>query len=471
MQIKTPLSEGGLSWLAGFNKRAKVQPILYLALFEHLKKAIEQGTLRAGDKLPTHRALSRHLQIAVATVSKMYRYAYEQGLVQSTVGKGSFVASFPVMAQAIRAQGHQCINLSIIKPQLSIGESYLAKQLAQLAAVPQISDLMDYNAQGSLTDRRAAKDWLLSQRVDLSGKGISICSGAQHALMVLINSLTDEGDCIGVESYCYPGIISLASQLGRKLVAIDMDDQGMTPQSLEQACNTQPLKMLIVVASHQNPTTAVMSVARRTEIVHIVERYKLKLVDDDVYGFLSPELPPISNFTASDSFYLTSFSKSVFPGLRVAYIAAPEQYKARIDAQIRLSIWMPAPLMLALATRLVFAQEAAEIQHLQSEQASRRQRIAAKLLVGFEYLAQPTSYHLWLKLPAKFSSDSFCLALEKRGVIVSNATYFNALQTDPCAAVRISLMAPATDDELIFALHIVVGLLREKGDEASRYST
>ena len=64
------------------------------------------------------------------------------------------------------------------------------------------------------------------------------------------------------------------------------------------------------------------------------------VVDDDVYGFLSPELPPISNFTASDSFYLTSFSKSVFPGLRVAYIAAPEQYKARIDAQIRLSIWM-----------------------------------------------------------------------------------------------------------------------------------
>jgi len=454
-------SAANLDWLIGFDQRLKERSVLYLALFEHLKNAIEQGVLRAGDKLPTHRVLSQHLCIAIATVTKMYRYANEQGLVNSRVGKGSFVSSFPVMGQAIRAQGHQCINLSIIKPLLSIGEPYLAKQLALLADQQHIADLMDYNVQGSLTDQHAAREWLSSQGVALKSKAISICSGAQHALMVLINSLTEHGDYIGVEQYCYPGFISLANQLGRKLVAIAMDDQGIKPVALARACKEQQIKMLLVVASHQNPTTALMSDQRRKAIGDVVSKYDVKLVDDDVYGFLSPQLSPIANYAPKQSFYLTSFSKSIFPGLRVAYIAAPIQYKARIDAHIRQSIWMPAPMMLALATRLIFAGSAEKIQGLQSIQAQSRQQIAAKLLSGFEYLAQLNSYHLWLKLPASFSSEGFCLALEKRGVIVSNAAYFDVLPTRPCAAVRISLMAPATDEELIFALNIVVNLLKE----------
>jgi len=450
-----------LGWLIGFDQRLKECSVLYLALFEHLKNAIEQGVLRAGDKLPTHRVLSQHLHIAVATVSKMYRYANEQGLVHSRVGKGSFVASFPVMGRAIRAQGHQCINLSIIKPLLSIGEPFLAKQLRVLSDQQHIADLMDYNVQGSLTDQHAAREWLMSQGVALNSKAISICSGAQHAIMVLINSLTEYGDCIGVEQYCYPGFISLANQLGRRLVAIEMDDQGINPIALEKACKQQQINMLIVVASNQNPTAALMSDQRRKQIADVVKKFEIKLVDDDVYGFLSPQLSPIANYAPKLSFYLTSFSKSIFPGLRVAYIAAPAQHKERIDAHIRQSIWMPAPMMLALATRLVFAGSAAQIQSLQSIQAEKRQQIAAKLLSGFEYLAQSNSYHLWLKLPEKFSSESFCLALEKRGVIVSNAAYFDAISTKPCAAVRVSLMAPATDEELIFALNIVVNLLKE----------
>jgi len=456
-------SASDLDWLIGFDQRLKASSVLYLALFEHLKNAIEQGVLRAGDKLPTHRVLSQHLSIAVATVTKMYRYANEQGLVNSRVGKGSFVSSFPVMGQAIRAQGHQCINLSIIKPLLSIGEPYLAKQLALLADQQHIADLMDYNVQGSLTDQHAAREWLLSQGVALNAKAICICSGAQHALMVLINSLTEHGDCIGVEQYCYPGFISLARQLGRKLVAIEIDDQGIKPIALERACKEQQIKMLMVVASHQNPTTALMSDQRRKAIGDVVNEHGVKLVDDDVYGFLSPQLSPIANYAPNQSFYLTSFSKSIFPGLRVAYIAAPAQYKARIDAHIRQSIWMPAPMMLALATRLILAGNAAQIQNLQSAQAEKRQQIAAKLLSGFEYLAQSNSYHLWLKLPEKFSSKNFCLTLEERGVIVSNAAYFDASPTKSYAAVRVSLMAPATDEELIFALNLVVDLLKEAG--------
>lgn len=463
-QQKTDTDTDSWAWLSGFNARKCKQPILYLALVEQLQYAIEQGWLRAGDKLATHRELSQHLQIAVATASKVYRHAREQGLIHARVGRGSYVSSFPVLGKAIRAHDYQSINLSIIKPQLAIGEVFLAQQLQALAAQTQLADLMDYNAQGSYTDRRAAFEWLTAQGVALDDKSISICSGAQHGLMVLINCLSEYGDNIAVEDYCYPGIISLANQMGRNLVAIEMDQQGMCPQSLEDACAQGKIKMLVVVASHQNPTAAVMSIARRKAIAKIVKKYAIPFIDDDVYGFLSPQLPALANFAPKQSFYLTSLSKSVFPGLRVAYIVAPEQYKIRIDAQIRQSIWMPAPLTLALASKLIFAGQAADIQRQQSEQAAKRQRLAAQFLVGFSYFSQPNSYHLWLLLPDVFTSESFCQALEQRGVLVSSSTYFNTSEQVACAAVRIALMAPNSEDELVFALKIIRTLLKEGMD-------
>lgn len=457
------LVKGNWAWLSGFVARKSKQPVIYLALVEQLKYAIEQGWLRPGERLPTHRELGQHLHLAVATVSKVYRHARQQGLIQAKVGRGSFVSSYPVLGKAIRAHDYQSINLSIIKPQLALAEVYLAKQLKALAAQATLVDLMDYKAQGSDTDKQAAVAWLSAQGVALNGRSISICSGAQHGLMVLMNCLSEYGDSIGVEDYCYPGIISLADQMGRTLVPIAMDEQGMCPQALEQACAQGQIKMLIVVASHQNPTAAVMSIARRKAIATIVKKYDIPLIDDDVYGFLSPQIPALANFAPQQSVYLSSLSKSVCPGLRVAYIVAPMQYKIRIDALIRQSIWMPAPLTLALASRLIFAGEAAEIQRQQNKQAMSRQRIAAKLLLGFSYFAQPNSYHLWLLLPDTFSSESFCQTLELRGVLVSSSAYFNTLQQTPCAAVRISLMAPDTEDELIFALLIIAKLLVEGG--------
>ena len=441
------------AWLAGFERLQRLQPVIYKALYQQLEKSIQQGVLRAGDQLPPQRQLAQRLNIALATVTRVYSLAEQQGLIYAKVGKGSFVSICPVLPQAICAQDYQCINLSIIKPQVALAQTQLAEQFKALSEQQPLTDLMDYNPDGgSLTDQQTARDWLTQQGVNIENRGISICSGAQHGLMVLINCVTQHGDYIGVEKYCYPGIISLANQSGRKLVGIEMDQQGMIPQSLERACQQQHLKMLIVVASHQNPTTAVMSESRRKAIAAIVKKYSLWLVDDDVYGFLSPDLAPISNFAPQQSFYLSSLSKSMFPGLRVGYLVSPSSFKQRIDAEIRNSIWMPVPLTLALASRLIYSGQSQEIQQLQSQLAQQRQKLAAKLLTGCDYLAQANSYHLWLKLPQPWNSQRFSQNLKQQGILVSSADYFCAEHQMHTAAVRISLMATKTEQELSYAL-------------------
>ena len=441
------------TWLIGFEERQQKQPIMYKALYRQLESAIQQGVLRAGDKLPPQRQLAQRLNIALATVTRVYKLAEQQGLINAKVGRGSFVSICPVLPQAIRAQDYQCINLSIIKPQVALAETQIAEQLKALSEQQPLTDLMDYNPDGgSLTDQQTARDWLSQRNVNIENRGISICSGAQHGLMVLINSLTAYADHIAVEKYCYPGIITLANQSGRKLVGIEMDRQGMLPQSLEQACKKQSIKMLVVVASHQNPTTAIMSSARRQAIATIVKKYSLWLVDDDVYGFLSADLPAISNFVPQQSFYLNSLSKSMFPGLRVGYIVSPASFKQRIDDEIRNSIWMPVPLTLALAARLIHSGQSLKIQQLQSQLAMQRQKLAARLLDGCDYMAQPNSYHLWLNLPQPWSSEQFSQALKQQGILVSSADYFCAQYQQQTAAVRISLMATNTEQELSYAL-------------------
>jgi len=447
-------------WLTGFDQRLKTQPILHKALYQQLEYAIQQGVLRTGEQLPPHRKLAKHLGMAVGTVTKVYRYAEEQGLLYARVGKGSFVSACPVLPQAIRAQDYQSINLSIIKPQVAIAEPQLAEQLNAMCKQPQLSDLMDYNPEGgSLADQQAAREWLSQQGVLLDNKEISICNGAQHGLMLLINSITQYGDCIAVESFCYPGIISLANQQGRRLIGISMDEQGIIPDALELACQSHDIKMLIVVASHQNPTTAVMSKARRKAIAKIVEKYSIWLVDDDVYGFLSPDLPPISNYAAARSFYLTSLSKSMFPGLRVGYLVSPLGFKKRIDAEVRSSVWMSVPFTLALASRLIYSGQAREIQLQQTQFAERRQNLARQIFSGCNYQAQPNSYHLWLSLPDPWTSEEFSLQLKQQGILVSSADYFCAEHQTHTAAVRISLMAVKSEDALKFGLKRIRRLL------------
>ncbi len=434
------------------------------ALFQLLKSAIERGKLRAGDRLPTHRKLAQHLGVAVATVTKVYKLAESNGLVVGKAGNGCFVSTCPLSSNAIQAGKLTYINLSIIKPVAHYAELYLQKHLSDLSQHHQLSDLMEYNAEsGSLTDIQTAKLWLTSQGKSFNNREVSICSGAQHGLMILITTLTQQGDCIAVEAHCYPGIIALAQQFGRKLVPIELDEEGMIPSSLDKQCQLHDVKLVIAVASHQNPTTAVMSIERRKHIASIIEQYKLWLIDDDVYGFLSNNLPELSSFIPERSFYLTSLSKALLPGLRVGYLTYPQSFKARIDAAIRNTVWMPVPLTLSLASKLIHSGDADKLITQQIETAKNRQQIVRNILGAYTLHAKENSFHVWLKLPEQWSAEKFCEVAKAKGVLISNNHSFLVGPRSTEEAIRISIMAVKSIEELRFGLEILKGILDNDG--------
>jgi DNA-binding transcriptional MocR family regulator len=137
-------------------------------------------------------------------------------------------------------------------------------------------------------------------------------------------ALAKPGDEILVEEFTYPGITDLAGHLHLRLRTVALDREGIVPESLDEACRRAKPTALYCISSFQNPTAAMMSEKRRQDIAMVALEHQLTVIEDDVFGFLAPDVKPLSSFLPEDQvFYLTSTDKSIAPGLRIGYLLAP----------------------------------------------------------------------------------------------------------------------------------------------------
>lgn len=438
------------------------QPV-YLSIADALARDIASGLLNPGDRLPTLRELAQALQVTPGTISRAYSEAQRRGLLQGEVGRGTYVRSMPatdsIAPPAVPApplQGNsQVLDLSIIKPAGDTAASWLRGALVDLANGTDFAQALDYAPDGGHpAHREAGAQWLRHSLPDTAWQQVVITAGAQHGLMVAISALTEGNDLILCESLCYPGIISLAHSLQRRLRGVEMDEQGIIPASLRELCQRERPAMLVCVATCQNPTTATMSHERRAEIAAIAEAFDFLILDDDIYGFLASDttVRPLASYAPERSVYLTSLSKSVLPALRIGYLYSPPRLLSRLTAMVRSSVWMPSPLTAQLASNIITEGLDLKLVRLQREEAARRQALARELLPGLRIKAEAHSYHLWLELPEPWSADEFTTLARAQGVKILSGSQFQAERSGDSRGVRVVLMSPTREDELRFAL-------------------
>ncbi len=439
------------------------QPV-YLSIADALARDIASGLLSPGERLPTLRALAQALQVTPGTINRAYAEAQRRGLLQGEVGRGTYVRSTPAEpvptpmaapAAAPTQTAGQVLDLSIIKPSGDTAATWLRGALVELANGTDFAQALDYAPDGGHPQHReAGAQWLRHSLPEANGQQVVITAGAQHGLMVAISALTESNDLILCESLCYPGIISLAHSLQRRLRGVEMDEEGIIPESLRELCQRERPAMLVCVATCQNPTTATMSHRRREEIAAIAEEFDFLILDDDIYGFLAsdPTVRPRARYAPERSVYLTSLSKSVLPALRIGYLYSPPRLLSRLTAMVRSSVWMPSPLTAQLASNIVNEGLDQQLVRLQREEAARRQALARELLPGLRIKAQPHSYHLWLELPEPWSADEFTTLARAQGVKVLSGSQFQAERNGETRGVRVVLMSPTREEELRFAL-------------------
>ncbi len=435
----------------------------YVAIAEALADDIESGALAAGQRLPTHRDLAWRIGVTVGTVTRAYAQAAHRGLIAGEVGRGTFVReAVPLGLPEPKAggTGSDLIDLSYNFPTNQPGDS-VAEIVAELNAEGSLSRFMAYEvSRGHPHHRAAGAAWITESGLPTDPGQVVVTAGAQHGMLLAVAALARPGDVVLTEELTYYGIKSIASLLDLRLHGVAMDEQGLLPTALEAACRSTGAKALYCTPTLQNPTAANMPKARRREIAEICVRHQVGIIEDDIYGFL-PERPspPLSGFAPDLSVYVTSLSKCVAPGLRIGFVRAEEPIVERIGNALRASTLMAPPLMAEVATRLIRNGRARQVANWQREEAKVRQTAAKALLAGADFVTQPESYHLWLKLPEPWRREVFTAEARARGVGVAPAEVFAVGRQSVPHAVRVCLQAARSRGEVEKALAILSEIL------------
>lgn len=266
-----------------------------------------------------------------------------------------------------------------------------------------------------------------------------VCPGAQAAIAALILALTEPGDVILAEPVSYPGLRAAATQFGRRIIAVEADQYGMVPEKLEQACHQHQPGLVYLNPTLQNPTAITMSERRRQEIASIARRCGVRIVEDDPYWLLADAPPPpIATWAPEQVYYISTLSKCLTPGLRVAFVLIRDPHeRERFLVALRSFALMVAPLTAALATQWILDGSADGLMEGVRKEARLRHRMARDILAG-RYSGAGDGLHVWLELPGYWSSSQLARAADSEGIAVTPAEAFST-GSESVNAIRISL--------------------------------
>ncbi|MBU0583214.1 MAG: PLP-dependent aminotransferase family protein [Alphaproteobacteria bacterium] len=441
---------------------ALVRRPAYLSLAEQIARAIHDGRLENGARLPTHRKMAEDLDLSVQTVSRAYEELIRRGLVSGEIGRGSFVQtqrSEPAPPYLPERPG-EVIDLSILKP---VSEKMhldrLKKALGWLSENLPASSALSFRPNMVFPRHRAvAVEWLKRCGLTVAPQNVSVTNGATAGMTVALMSVAPPGSTVAAEAICHHTLVPLSTYLGFKLEGLAIDDDGLVPEALDEACKHSDIRAVFVQPSVINPTATLMSEARRQAIVEVARKHDLAIIENDVLGpLIENRPPPIAALAPERTLYVTSFTKSVVPGLRIGYLSAPDRYVAAVANRHLVSNWMATPMVAEIASKWVADGTALELVNWQREALRGRHRIVAEVFDGLPYSSHSESLHVWLSLGDR-SEQSFVAQARLQGVAIAPGTSFRTSDAPWSPAVRISL-GSTTGEELRIGLGTVARLL------------
>ena len=425
---------------------------LYQRIAEQLELDIENGVLLPGSRLPTQRDLAGRLGVTVVTVTRAYNEAAERGLIESTVGRGSFVRERREEAGVID------LSTNVIQGGSLVMSAALAARIGAAMTAP-------YGiGAGSERHRAAGAAWIQRARPDAHASRVIVTTGAQQGILLALAAMLEPGDLVLAEEVTYHWMRSAAEMLHARVEGVAIDRHGMLPDALAKAARRRGAKAVYLMPTLQNPTGSVMPEKRRRDLAAVADRHGLTIIEDDVYGFLAPNAPPAVTSHAPGLF-ITGLGKSVAPALRIGYLLATPELLPRLQSLLNASTLFTSPIVAEIAANAIEDGTAARLASQRRDVVALRGRLARRILGRHAGASDERSAHLWLPLPPHWTSESFAGAARGRGVRVATAAQF-AMTREVPNAIRISVGAPSSTTELETALRALASLWQ--GEEITR---
>jgi DNA-binding transcriptional MocR family regulator len=442
-----------------------------LSKFEYLKLAdtvaaeIAGGALKPGDRLPPQRDFAYERKIAVSTASRVYAELLRRGLVVGEVGRGTFVsgdarreASEPAEMRGAR------IDLEVNYPILPTQSALIAKSLDALRRPEMLElSLKQATSVGTQSARSIAAAFLARANWSPRPEQMVFTASGRQSIAAALAAIVPTGGRCGVEALTYPFIKGIAARLGVTLVPLAMDEAGVRPDAVQKAHREAHLAALYIQPIIQNPLGMTMPPSRRAELMRVVEKLDLIVIEDVVYAFLDDEAP-LAALAPDRCVVLDSLSKKAAPGLSLGFIVPPLRLRESVMASVRSGGWTTTGFALAAAQQVMRDGTVSELSRLKRIDARQRQQLAATCLSGFEIQNNPKSYHLWLKLPSHWRSQTFVSAAAKRDIALTPSTTFAVSPGHAPNAIRLALAAP-TIEQLESALRTLAGMLNAREED------
>lgn len=445
-------------------KKETLTPPYYKALARDLEEKIKAGLLAPGLKLPPQREIADYLDLNYTTITRAYELCKQKGLIYGATGKGTFVA--PHAAEDVTIVSEQSSEVYIELGAINGFSEYseLVEQATRsVVEKGYLRSLYEYSFPAGQPHQLAAgARWLEQLGVHTDPDRMAILSGAQNALAMALISLFSPGDRIAVDEYTYPNFMQLAKLLHLVLIPIKGDKDGMLPEELRRQCHR--LRGVYLIPACANPTTITLPLQRRMELAEIIQKNSLILIEDDIATWMtaleSPIPPSMFDLLNGESIYVCGMTKSLCPGLRVAFMAFGARWKeALLHGLTNLNIKTSA-FDAEIITELILSGKAYEL-------ASKKQKSALKNACLFQRYfpdvpsAPLPSYYKWLPIQIKKSGQEIERELEARGVRIYHSSRFSVLQDREQSFLRISLCSAGNSKRLEQGLAILRDYIKE----------
>ncbi|HTK00667.1 MAG TPA: PLP-dependent aminotransferase family protein [Bordetella sp.] len=326
----------------------------YRRLVRLLQTSILEGRLAPGFRLPASRALAADLGIARNTAIQVYEQLQAEGYVEARTGSGTYVADTrpakrlpTALAPARRPaggmhrlseRGRRTIELAGVArtqwgafmpgvPDVTEFPSHVWTRLQNRIWRHGRHELMTYAPGGGYPPlRRAIANYLrVSRGTTCAPEQIIVTTGIHQSIDLAIRLLCDVGDEVWVEDPCYWGVRNLLLSSGLNPVPIAVDAEGMNPSPRQLS---RPPRLIICTPSHQYPLGCVMSLQRRRMLLEYARAHGAWIIEDDYDSEFRYGVGPLAPLQGLDQdgqvIYVSSFSKVLFPGMRVGYMVVPE---------------------------------------------------------------------------------------------------------------------------------------------------
>ncbi|KHF40498.1 aminotransferase-like domain-containing protein [Halalkalibacter okhensis] len=460
---------------------------IHVQIIEWMKTRIERGDWTVGTKLPTQRKLAAQFEVNRSTINLALDELKADGLLESKVGSGTFVAnnSWNILLNKSQPNWQQHIEASIHKPNyhtiqlinefeqkdhiIRLGTGELSPELLptkkierSLKSLSLESRAIGYSEpQGSKKLRSVLCEYLKKRGIDTAQENILIVSGALQALQLIAIGLLEEGAIIFQDNPSYLNSIHPFQSAGMRMIPVQRD--GNLPDTLRIA-KRKKQSLFYCVPTLQNPTGCNWTIGERQTLYHTCKQLQIPIIEDDVYHellFEPSSSPALKSFDQSGQvLYVGSVSKTLSPGLRIGWVVAPQSVIQRLaDIKMQTDYGSSAVSQEIVAQWLSSGLYESHILQLREQLKLRATFVENILEEQFKHIAtwkkSEGGFYIWLRFKEPIVNKAFFLNLLKKNVLINPGYIYD---TSDLHHIRLSY-AYASLEELTVGLNSLIEVI------------